>query len=129
MSSSCLRQLPALQGLLGNTGFGTSTMLRRFSSFPRARGSVVWFRRKLRFGHLLILLMSKVHRYTGKDFNRSMWDICGTSQKNAQLGETFSHSFCCPHLNYAFDCELKQNIFYYSAGFFSAWYQCEFLRA
>lgn len=87
VSSSCLRQLPALQGLLGNTGFGTWTMLRKFSSFPRARGSVVWFLRKLRFGHLLMLLMSRVHRYTGKDFYGRMWDICGSSQKMHNLGK------------------------------------------
>lgn len=81
VSSSCPKQLPPLQDILGNTGFGTWTMLRKFSSFPRACGSVVWFLRKLRFSYPLMLLMSRMYRYTGKDFYRSIWGICGTSQK------------------------------------------------
>lgn len=87
VSRFCPRQDPPLWSLLGNTGFGTWTMLRKFSSFPRAYGSVVWFLRKFRFDHFLMLLMSRVYTYTGKDSCRSTWDICGTSQKMHNLGK------------------------------------------
>lgn len=87
VSSSCPRQLPPLQSLLGNTGFGTWTMLRKFSSFPRAWISGLVSEEVTIVPSPIILLMSRVYRYTGKDFCRNTWDVCGTSQKMHNWGK------------------------------------------